>query len=75
MSKTISFSMTDNEYKLIQFEARSKGLTPSQYSKMAVFSHTNKYASKGVFAELHRIIDEAAESRPEPTFVGSGAKK
>lgn len=71
MSKTISFSVTDTEYHLIRFEAQSKGLTPSQYAKMATFSHTNKYGSKGVFAELRRIIGEAGESRQKPTFVGS----
>jgi len=74
MSKTVSFSMTDFEYQMIEFEAHTKGLTPSQYCKMAAFSHTNKYASKGVFVELHRIVGETDKGREEPTFVGSRGK-
>ena len=56
MSKTISFTIADEEYELIRHEAKSKGLKPSEFSRMAIFSHMNKYPSKGVFAELDKVI-------------------
>lgn len=76
MSKrTISFSLTDEEYALIEFEASSRGLTPSQLGKTALFSHMNKYPVKGVMAELNRLLDVTAnwaeKTAAQPTFVGS----
>ena len=56
MSKTISFTISDSEYQLLRHEAKSKGLKPSEFSRMAIFSHMNKYPSKGIFAELDRVI-------------------
>lgn len=72
MSKTVSFSVDDSEYRLIQFEAKARGLTPSQLAKTALFSHMNKYAVKGVMAELHVMAQETGKDRAQPTFVGSG---
>ena len=73
MSRTISFSLTDIEYSLVDFEARSKGLQPSSYAKMATFSHMNKYGGKGVFSVLNeRLRIVALAGGVEPTFVGSG---
>lgn len=63
--KTIRFSLTDDEYRIIHHEATARGLTTSAYSKAAVFSHVNKYPTKGVFAELAKIRgtpSDAAES-------------
>ncbi|MFW6313501.1 MAG: hypothetical protein ACOC2N_06430, partial [Spirochaetota bacterium] len=51
---------------------KAKGLSRSQYAKNALFSHMNKYAGKGVFAELYARLDEIdRSSRTQPTFVGS----
>jgi len=73
--RTISFSLSDEEYQITKFEAKAKGLTPSQYAKSAMFSHTNKYASKGVFTELYRILGVEAPGSKKPTFVESGGEK
>ena len=56
MSRTISLTVDDSEYQIIKHEAKSKGLKPSEFCRMAIFSHMNKYPSKGVMAELDRII-------------------
>lgn len=56
MNKTISFTITDEQYRLLKHEANSKGLKPSEFSRMSVFSYINKYPSKGIFAELERIM-------------------
>ena len=58
MSKTISFTISDIQHALITHEANSKGLKPSEFSRMAVFSHMNKYPSKGVMAELDNLINQ-----------------
>lgn len=50
--KTISFSMTLEEFESIRHNAKSKGLSPSSFCKNAVSSHINKYPAKGYFAEL-----------------------
>ncbi len=56
MSNTISYSIPKEHYDIIKHEASSKGLTPSQFTKVAVFSYINKYPSKGVFSELDKVI-------------------
>lgn len=53
--KTISFSMTLEEFELIRHNAKSKGLTNSAFCKNAAFSYINKYPAKGTFAELDRL--------------------
>lgn len=63
--KTISFSVTDEEARLIDVEASARGLTRSQLAKTSLFSHMNKYPTKGVMAELAEL------RRYAPTFVGS----
>ena len=57
--KTISFSITDDEYKIIKYEARCKGMTPSGYARKTVFIDINKYPAKGIFTYLNScgIID------------------
>lgn len=71
MSRTVSFTVNDEEYRLIEFEAKARGLTPSQLAKTSLFSHMNKYAVKGVMAENHRAVQELRESLLGPTFAGS----
>jgi len=51
--KTISFSVTIEEYNLINIAAMAKGSKPSGYCKSAVFSHLTKYPPKGIFVELN----------------------
>jgi len=55
MSKTISLTISNEKYALVEHEANSKGLKPSEFIRMALFSHINKYPSKGIMAELARI--------------------
>jgi hypothetical protein len=56
MSRTISFTIADEDYEIIRHEAKSKGLKPSEFCRMTTFSHINKYPSKGVMSELDRVI-------------------
>lgn len=65
MSRTIRFTISDEQYEAIQTEARARGLSPSAYSKSAVFAHMNKYASKGV---MYQIAQKIAQS---PGNIGS----
>lgn len=44
--RTVSFSMTADEYALFAAEARCKGQTISGYCKTAAFSHLHKYGYK-----------------------------
>ena len=56
MSKTVvSFSVTDQEFVILQAKAMSKGLTPSQFVKMAVFDHINQHPPKGVMAQVSSL--------------------
>ena len=64
MGKTISLTISLEQYKIINHEAKSKGLKPSEFVRMAVFSHINKYPSKGVMAELDVIITDFMASTP-----------
>ena len=57
MSKTISFTITNEQFKIIDHEAKSKGLKASEFSRLAIFSHINKYPSKGVFSELEKMME------------------
>ena len=52
--KSIRFSITPEQEDIIEHEARSRGLTKSQFVKMTTFNYIAKYPSKGVFAEMHR---------------------
>lgn len=54
MNKTVSFSMTDDVYKVLLFEATSKGLPLSAYCKMAAYSYANKYPVSGSVANMMR---------------------
>lgn len=69
--RSISFSVTDNEYEVIDLESRCKGLKVSGYCKMAVFSHLAKYPAKSSMAELVRLLDKAEKAAPDPTNLGS----
>ena len=55
MSKSISLTIPDDKYVIVKHEASSKGLTPSEFVRLALFSYINKYPSRGVFAELDKI--------------------
>jgi len=68
MSKTISFSVTEDEYRLITAEAKARGLSAAQLAKTSLFSHMNKYPTKGAIAELHEMT---AVHHARPTFAGS----
>ena len=57
----LSFGMTADEQKQIEFEARVKGITPSAYAKMAVMTHIGKHASTGAVARRYRAEDQKAE--------------
>ena len=66
----LSFGMTPDEQKQIEFEARVKGLTPSAYAKMAVMTHIGKHASTGAVARRYREEDAKAEKTASaPTIV------
>jgi hypothetical protein len=52
-SKGISFTVTIEEYEKILLNARARGLTPSQFSKMVIFEKLNKHSSSGSMAKLH----------------------
>jgi hypothetical protein len=58
MSRSISFSVSENEYAMILHEASARGLTPSSFTKMKLFDHINKAASKGAMAQLHQIEEK-----------------
>jgi len=78
MSKTISFTISEPQFKILKHEAESKGLKPSEYSRMAIFAYVNKYPSRGVFAELARtfrpeMINDAVDpykNRLSSQFMG-----
>ncbi len=75
MKRSVSFSVDNQAYEIIRHEAAAKGLRPSEFSRMAVFSHINKYPSKGVFSELDDIRYQKSEnSSTDPTNVGSQGK-
>jgi len=56
--KTVSFSLTKDEYLSFTIEARCRGLTVSQYCKTAAFSHLAKYVSKGAITEIVSLLGE-----------------
>lgn len=53
----VSFSLSEEEHSAFVAEARCKGLTVSQYCKMAAFSHLAKYASKGIITEVAALLE------------------
>jgi len=53
--KTIKFTIIDEEYKVLHHQAKSRGLTASGFSKMAIWAYINKYPTKGVFAEMDKL--------------------
>ena len=72
--RTISFSVTDAQYDLFRIDGECKGQTVSQYCKTAAFSHLSKYGSKGVFAEIVKLLKDGKRMAPDPTDVGSERK-
>ena len=52
--KTISLTVSIEQYNLIKFEANARCLKPSEFVKMTVASFINK-SSKGAFTELARL--------------------
>jgi hypothetical protein len=56
--KSIRFSITDEEERIINHEAKSRGLTKSQFAKSITFNFINKYLSKGILAELYIVPSE-----------------
>ena len=73
-TKTISFSISDSKYKLLQLEAECRGLTVSQYCKSAAFSHLSKYGSKGLFAEVIKRLGDGNCIASNPMDVGVQGK-
>ena len=69
--RTISFSMSDQEHEIFTAEAATRGLTVSQYCKMAAFSHLAKYGSKGLFAEIIKLLRKDPQVALDPTNLGS----
>lgn len=59
--RTVSFSMTADEYALFAVEARCKGQTVSGYCKTAAFSHLAKYGSKALFSEIITMLKTKRE--------------
>lgn len=53
--KTVSFSLTHEEYEIIAHDAGARGLTPSGYAKMVLFQWLNSHPTKGVFAVLDNL--------------------
>lgn len=51
-NKTIKYTVTNEEYKIIEHEAISKGMKPSSFTKVAVFAYVSKYPAKGIFSLL-----------------------
>ena len=52
MSRQVKVAFDDEVYSVMCFEAEARGLTPSQYIRMTVISHINKYPSKGILADM-----------------------
>ena len=63
MSHRVKVTFDDEVYAVMCFEAEARGLTPSQYIRMAVISHINKYPSKGILADMMK--------RRRTTFLAS----
>ena len=73
--KTLYISVSDEEYQLIKHEAKSKGLKPAAFGRMAIFSYVSKYPAKGVFAELDTLMTGlAGKTSPTPINIGSQAQ-
>ena len=51
--KTISLTVSIEQYDLIKYEASARCLKPPEFVKMTIASFINK-SSKGAFAELAR---------------------
>ena len=64
MSRTISLTVDDSEYQIIKHEAKSKGLKPSEFARLTIFSYMNKYPSKGVMSEMDRVITSLVYKTP-----------
>jgi hypothetical protein len=65
VSRKITISVDDAQYRVIRYQAESKGLRPSQFTKMALFSHIAKYPAKGVMTVVQ------GEEGADPTFLRS----
>jgi hypothetical protein len=58
-AKSISFTVTIEEYEKIELNAKCRGLTPSQFVKMTTFEKLNKHSSSGTMAKLHAKQEKA----------------
>jgi len=55
--KKIRFSVTDDQFRIIQFEAQAKGLKHSAFAKMTVFNYIAKYPCKGLLKDFQAWIE------------------
>jgi len=61
--RVVSFSMTDEEFRVLELKAASKGLPPAYFAKLAIFDHINQHPPKGVMAEIAAL--RASERRTD----------
>ena len=52
-NKTIQFTVTIEEFAKIDFNAKARGLTPSQFAKQSTFEKVSKCPAKGEMAKLY----------------------
>jgi len=57
--KTISLSVTLEEYEFIRLAGISKGLTPSGYCKHSTLNNITMHPPKGVLVELARMTADS----------------
>ena len=72
--RRVQFYVSDEQYAMIDFQAAAKCLTVSDYAGMAVFSHIDKYATRGIMAEMVKLYGTGRPSPVQPTFLGSSGK-
>lgn len=58
---TISFTVDHSDYRVIEVEAASRGLTPSSLAKMRMMDSLSRTQKQSVFAEMHAIKQEYEE--------------
>ena len=64
----IKVGFTPEERRLVEIEARAKGMTPSAFLKYCTFTMMNRYAGNGVFKELYeRMYPEVPEREKDGT--------
>ena len=72
--KRIQIYVTDEQYAMVEFQAAAKLISPSAYVALSVASYIDKYAVRGVMAEMVRRYGAGRQSPVYPTFLGSGGK-